>query len=76
VSDSGLDRYLSNASDVSLENTVLMKMGLVSKHRRAVLAEIDRITDELADVKFIQRELDRRRRQLTVVETKDRKAAG
>lgn len=72
MSDPALDRYLQNASDTSLENTTLVKMSLVAKHRRAILAEIDQIIEELADVKFIQRELDRRRSQLKVVESKQK----
>ena len=71
-----LERYVENASDVSLDNSVLMKMTKVSKHKRAIFAELEQIIEELADVKFIQRERDRRRRLIKVVPDSKAEKAG
>jgi hypothetical protein len=67
-----LESYVAEASDASLGNSVLMKLAKVAKHKRSLMAELEQIIEELAEVKFIQQERERRSKQLKVVDTKQK----
>jgi hypothetical protein len=49
-----------------------MKLAKVAKHKRSLMAELEQIIEELAEVKFIQQERERRSKQLKVVDTKQK----
>jgi hypothetical protein len=61
------DRYLDDASEMSLQNTMLCRQNEIAKARRAIFAEMDRIFEAGADVRDLQRELDRRKKLLKMV---------
>jgi hypothetical protein len=69
------DRYLNDASQMSLENAMLCRQNEIAKARRATFAEIDMIFEAGADVRDLQREIERRKKLLKVVESPAREGA-